>query len=114
MKPTKLKLLLSSPFLLLLLFAFNPVKVFGQGTKITPDCVVFINITLASQTTVDVPTAPTAGGVGDNRTNQCQTYTLSYQATGTGCINRGGVPGGAECHDYRDVCYLGGDGEYGD
>lgn len=86
MKPTKLKLLLSSPFLLLLLLTFNPVKVFGQGTKITPDCVIFINVTLAAQTTVTIPGAPAAGGAGDNRTEGCQTYTLSYQAVGTGAL----------------------------
>ena len=62
------------------------MKVFGQGTKITPDCVVFINVTLAAQATVAVPTAPTAGGVGDNRTEGCQNWTLTYQATGAGAL----------------------------
>lgn len=83
---TKLKLILSSPSLLLLLLTFNPVKVFGQGTVITPDCVVYINVTLAAQGTVAVPTVPMAGGVGDNRTIGCQTYTLTYQATGAGAL----------------------------
>ena len=80
------KLLLSSPFLLLLLILFNPVKVLGQGVQITPDCVVYINVTLAAQGTVAIPAAATAGGVGDNRTNKCQTWTLSYQATGAGAL----------------------------
>lgn len=78
-----------SLFLLLILLAFNPVKTWGQttgSTTITPDCVILINVTLAAQTTVAVPTAPTVGGVGDNRTTGCQTYTLTYQATGTGSL----------------------------
>lgn len=82
----KLILSLSSPFLLLLLLTFNPVKVFGQGTKITPDCVVLVNVTLAAQTTVPLPTAPTTGGAGDNRTEGCQTWTFTYQATGAGAL----------------------------
>jgi hypothetical protein len=86
MTKSKFNLILSSPFLLLILFTFNPVKVFGQGTKITPDCVVFVNVTLAAQTTVAVPTVPMAGGVGDNRTEGCQSWTFTYQATGTGAI----------------------------
>lgn len=74
----KFKLLLSSPFLLLLFFTFNPVKVWGQGTVITPDCVVFVNITTVagSPATITVPNSPWF----DNRTLQCQTWTIGYQA----------------------------------
>lgn len=89
MKTTKTRLLLSSlssPFLLLILCMFNPVNTWGQTPTPPPDCVVFVNVTLAAQTTVPVPTAPTAGGVGDNRTVACQTYTFQYQATGTGSL----------------------------
>lgn len=84
----RLKVFPSSLFLLLAFFAFNPVKVYGQGTgtQITPDCAILINITLSAQTTVDLPAVPTSGGAGDNRTTGCQTYTLSYQATGTGSL----------------------------
>jgi len=76
---------LLSPYVLLLLFLFNPVKSWGQNIPI-PDCTVFFNITLATQITVASPTTPTTGGTGDNRTRGCQTYLLTYQANGTGAL----------------------------
>jgi hypothetical protein len=77
---------LLSPSVLLLLLLFNPVKSWGQNIPI-PDCTVFFNITLAAQTTVATPTTPTVGGVGDNRTNGCQSYLLQYQTNGTGALS---------------------------
>lgn len=77
--------LLSPSVLLLPFLLFNPVKSWGQNIPI-PDCTVFFNITLTTQGTVSTPTAPVAGGVGDNRTNGCQTYLLQYQANGTGAL----------------------------
>lgn len=74
-----------SPYLLPLLCLFNPVKSWGQNVPI-PDCTVFFNITLTTQTTVASPTSPTVGGPGDNRTNGCQSYLLQYQTNGTGAL----------------------------
>lgn len=78
---TKLKLLLSSPFLLLLLFIFNPVKVLGQALPVPPDCVVFVNVTTTSGSaaTIPIPASPWF----DNRTVACQTWTIQYQAAAT-------------------------------
>ena len=81
-KMTRLKLFLSSPFLLLLFLTFNPVKAVGQALPIPPDCVIFVNITTTagSPATITVPNSPWF----DNRTLQCQTWTIGYQATATG------------------------------
>lgn len=62
-----------SPFLLLLLSVFNPVKIWGQNVPAPPDCVLFINFLPSG--------SGFATGGFDNRTIGCQTWTLSYQAT---------------------------------
>ena len=85
---TKICKLLSPSVLLLLFLLFNPVKSWGQDIQI-PNCTVFFNITLNTQTTVATPTTPVTGNGGDNRTNGCQSYLLQYQANGTGAL--GGV-----------------------
>lgn len=65
-------------------FFLLPGNSWAQSTQAPPpDCIVFINLTLngGSGTTVRVPTTAVSGGPGDNRTEKCQTWTLSYQAT---------------------------------
>lgn len=74
MKTTRFSL----PFLFLLLMAVGMVK--GQTVQPTPpDCVVFISMTADGSGTL-------ASSTFDNRTWQCESWTVGYQAIGTGAL----------------------------